>query len=130
MPIITIQVGAQRQDDLTRQISEAVAALTRDVLKKKPELTAMTVQYIDPRDWIIAGQSLAAQGKSSFFLDIRITDETNSKDEKAAYVAGIFAAFQQLLPSLHEESYVHVHDVRAAAYGYGGRTQEARFHLP
>ena len=30
--------------------------------------------------------------------------------------------------NLHEESYIHVHDVRAAAYGYGGLTQEARYH--
>ena len=27
---------------------------------------------------------------------------------------------------LHECSYVHVIDARAAAYGYGGRTQEYR----
>jgi len=28
---------------------------------------------------------------------------------------------------LHEESYVHVHDVRGDAYGYGGLTQERRY---
>lgn len=32
------------------------------------------------------------------------------------------------LGPMHEESYVHVHDVRAEAYGYGGRTQASRYH--
>jgi 4-oxalocrotonate tautomerase len=30
------------------------------------------------------------------------------------------------MPNLHHESYIHVHDVRAGAYGYGGLTQEYR----
>lgn len=52
---------------------------------------------------------------------------TNTKDEKAQYVAECFAAFEQLLGNLHEESYLHVQDVRAEAYGYGGQTQEFRY---
>jgi 4-oxalocrotonate tautomerase len=54
-------------------------------------------------------------------------DGTNTKDEKAAYVAAAFEGFSRLLGDLHEESYIHVHDVRAEAYGYGGRTQEFRY---
>ena len=130
MPIITIQVAATRQAELTTAIAARVGELTRTVLRKDPALTAIVVQYVDPQDWIIAGRSLAERGQSSFFLDIRITDETNTKDEKAAYVAAIFQAFADLLPPLNEESYVHVHDVRAAAYGYGGRTQEYRYQHP
>lgn len=41
-----------------------------------------------------------------------------------------FAGFHELLGELHEESYIYVQDVRAAAYGYYGKTQEHRFqHL-
>jgi 4-oxalocrotonate tautomerase len=38
-----------------------------------------------------------------------------------------FDGFAALLGDLHEESYIYVQDVRAAAYGYGGRTQEWRY---
>ncbi|WP_280154111.1 hypothetical protein [Piscinibacter sp. XHJ-5] len=38
-----------------------------------------------PHDWAVGGRSLAAQGKSSFHFD-RITDETDTKDEKAQYI--------------------------------------------
>ena len=58
----------------------------------------------------------------------RITDETNTKDEKAVYIKEAFAGFARLLGNLHEESYIHVLDVRAATYGYGGYTQEYRYH--
>lgn len=33
----------------------------------------------------------------------------------------------ELLGPLRHESYVHVHDVRADAYGFGGLTQERRY---
>ncbi|APO97675.1 MULTISPECIES: tautomerase family protein [Xanthomonas] len=67
-------------------------------------------------------------GVSSFSLEIIVTDETNTKAEKAEYLAEVFACFERLLGPVHPTSYVHVHDARASAYGYGGRTQEARFH--
>jgi 4-oxalocrotonate tautomerase len=78
----------------------------------------------------VGGRSLSEQGKSSIYFDIKITDETNTKAEKAKYIFEAFEAFSKLLGNLHDESYIYVQDVRAAAYGYGGRTQEYRFHYP
>ena len=78
--------------------------------------------------WIIGGETLAIQKKSSVYLDIKITDETNSKSEKAAFIKAVFKSFEGLLGDLHHESYIYVEDVRAAAYGYGGLTQEYRYH--
>jgi len=65
---------------------------------------------------------LSKQGKNSFYFDIKITDETNTKDEKVRYITEAFAEFEQILGNLHEESYIYVQDVRAASYGYGGKT--------
>ena len=56
-----------------------------------------------------------------------MTDETNTKDEKAAYIQAVFNSFETLLGDLHPESYIYVQDVRATAYGYGGLTQEHRY---
>ena len=60
----------------------------------------------------------------------KITDETNTKSEKAEYICEVFEGFARLLGNLHEESYIYVQDVRAAAYGHGGQTQEHRFQHP
>ena len=125
MPILNVKVSAKKSTQLSAQIANILLDLTSRVLGKKPEVTSIAISYIDPDDWFVAGKSL---GKNSIYFDIKITDETNTKVEKAQYIREAFTAFQQLLGDLHEESYIYVEDVRATAYGYGGLTQEYRFH--
>ena len=127
MPIINIKVSRPESAELSGRIAQAVLELTTRILHKKRELCAIAIDYVPPEHWIVGGEALAAQRKSSFYLDIKVVDGTNTKDEKAQYVAETFDAFGRLLGQLHEESYVFVHDVRAEAYGYGGRTQEFRY---
>jgi len=126
MPHIVIHLSGQPDAALTRRVVDKVAALTQTVLDKKLPVIAISVQYIAADAWFIGGQSLAELGKSAFHLDISITDETNTKAEKARYLREIHAAMAELRSDLHEVSYVHLIDARAAAYGYGGRTQEYR----
>ena len=128
MPILNIKVSARKSPEMTGRISSILLELTTRILRKDPQVTSIAIDYVDPEDWIVAGKSLAEQGKSSLYFDIKITDETNSKAEKAQYISEAFEAFAKLLGDLHEESYIYVQDVRATAYGYGGRTQEYRYH--
>lgn len=130
MPILIVKVSAPRSAELSGSISAILLELTSRILHKKPEVTSIAIDYIDPRDWIVAGRSLAEQGKSSIYFDVKITDETNTKAEKSQYIREAFSAFAQLLGNLHEESYIYVEDVRASAYGYGGLTQEYRYQHP
>ena len=127
MPIIQIKVAAPKSRITTRRISEHLLEVTSKVLNKKPEVTAIAIEYVDPEDWIIAGKPLSESGLASFYFDIRITDETNTKDEKALYIREAFEGFARILGNVHEESYIYVQDVRAASYGYGGLTQEYRY---
>ncbi|HZW20323.1 4-oxalocrotonate tautomerase family protein [Noviherbaspirillum sp.] len=128
MPILNVKVSGTKSPELTAQISELLLDLTTRILKKKREVTAIAIDYIDPEHWIVGGKSLSEQGKNSFYFDIKITDETNTKDEKALYIKEAFDGFARILGRLHEESYIYVQDVRAASYGYGGYTQEYRYH--
>jgi 4-oxalocrotonate tautomerase len=130
MPILSVKVSAQKSEKMTRDISGTLLELTTRILGKKQEVTSIAIEYVDPRDWIVGGRSLAEQGKSSIYFDIKVTDETNTKAEKEKYIAEAFNAFSDLLGNLHEESYIYVEDVRAAAYGYGGKTQEYRYQHP
>ncbi|QCK84403.1 4-oxalocrotonate tautomerase [Phreatobacter aquaticus] len=128
MPIIQITYSTPAPSvDLPARIAKDIVAITTRVLRKKPELTAVTIAQRDAAHWFVGGPSLAEQGLASFFLDIKVVDGTNTKDEKAAYVATIFDAFGQLLGPVHPESYVYIHDVKAEAYGFGGLTQEHRY---
>jgi 4-oxalocrotonate tautomerase len=128
VPMITIQYATPRAGGIRKdEIVAVVGTLSTSILRKDPNVTAMLVQEAAAADWFIAGRSLAQIGKAAFWLEIRISDGTNTKDEKAAFVAGVFKAFGTLLGPLHEESYVYVNDARADAYGYGGLTQERRY---
>ena len=127
MPILNVKVSLPASDRLTRDISEMLLELTTRILRKKRELTAIVIDYVPPQHWVVGGETLAAQGKNSFYFDIKVVDGTNTKDEKAQYISECFAAFARLIGPLHEESYIYVHDVREQAYGYGGLTQEYRY---
>ena len=128
MPILNVKVSAKGSPAMTRDISNILIDLTTRILHKDPKVTSIAIDYVDPENWIVAGKSLTEHRKKSIYFDIKITDETNSKAEKAQYINEAFEAFSSLLGDLHEESYIYVQDVRATAYGYGGRTQEYRYH--
>ena len=127
MPILNVKVSVPKSRETIGHISEMLLELTSRILKKKREVTAIVIEFADPDSWIVGGKSLSEHGKHSFYFDIKITDETNTKDEKAQYIREAFAGFSRLLGDVHEESYIYVQDVRAAAYGYGGKTQEYRY---
>lgn len=127
MPILNVKVSARKSQEMTRKISEILLELTTTILGKKPEVTSIAIDYVDPDDWIVAGRPLSEQGKTSIYFDIKITDETNTKAEKAKYIKEAFSAFEKLFGNLHHESYIYVQDVRATAYGFGGLTQEYRY---
>jgi 4-oxalocrotonate tautomerase len=128
MPILNVKVSGQKNIKTTKAINELLLDLTHRILGKKKEVTAIAIEYVEPDCWFVGGKPLSEQGKNSFYFDIKITDETNTKDEKAQYIKEAFEGFDRILGNLHEESYIYVQDVRAASYGYGGKTQEYRYH--
>jgi 4-oxalocrotonate tautomerase len=127
MPMITVQIAGEPDVGLAGEVQRTVGSLTAKLLGKDPNVTAVAIEFVPRRLWFIAGRSTEELGKSAFFVDVRISDGTNSKDEKARYIAETFASLSRLLGGAHAESYVHVDDVRADAYGYGGLTQERRY---
>lgn len=131
MPILNVKVSGTPSSELTRGICALLLDLTSRILKKDLSVTAIAIDYIDPEHWIVGGRSLAALGKRSVYFDIKVTDETNTKQEKEQYIREAFDGLSRLLGDLHEESYIYVQDVRAASYGYGGKSQEYRYqHAP
>jgi 4-oxalocrotonate tautomerase len=128
MPIITVKVAPRRPDaNLEAKVASIAVDAASSILHKRPEVTAVVVERLDPSAWFAGGRSLADQGKASFWLDIKVVDGTNTKDEKQAFLAAIFARMGDLLGDLHPESYVYVNEVAGDAYGFGGVTQEARY---
>jgi len=129
MPMINVQYATPKAlRDLVPAIAAVVGKLTNTVLGKDPGVIAISVEEENPANWFIAGKSLEQHQLAAFWVDVRITDGTNEREEKAAFVAAMFEEMKKLLGPLHSECYVHVDDVRGDAYGYGGLTQNERYY--
>ncbi len=128
MPLITVSYTSARQSpSLKADIANAVSELTAEILHKDPKVTAIIVKSVEASDWFAGGKSLAEQKLASYWIDIHVTEGTNTKDEKAAYLAAMFKRMSEILGPLHPETYLHVDEVKGDAYGFGGLTQERRY---
>ena len=128
MPLITVSYTTSRRSaSLKADIAGAVSELTARILRKDPRVTAIIVKSVDADDWFAGGKSLAEQKLASYWIDIHVSEGTNTKDEKAAYLAAMFQRMAGILGPLHHETYLHVDEVKGDAYGFGGLTQERRY---
>ncbi|MBU1236604.1 MAG: tautomerase family protein [Gammaproteobacteria bacterium] len=127
MPFLDVRVSRGGTPDSAAEIATELKRLTHELLGKKREVTAVAIDWLPTEQWFIGGESIAASNLRSFFLKIEITTGTNTKDQKAAFVAAAFAAMEKLLGPLAPASYVVIQEVPADAWGYAGRTQENRY---
>jgi len=102
MPYLHIQISGDADDALAANVARNATELTARLLGKDPSLTAVVVDFIAPSRWFIGGRPLV-------------------------YLEAVHRAMGELLGGVAEHSYVHVADLRASAYGFGGRTQEHRY---
>ena len=128
MPFIHVRYSTPVERDLRQQLAVFLTETTAKVLGKKADLTAVAVEQVPPASWFIGNRSVTDHRKATFFVEVRVTRGTNQKQEKAAYLREVFRGLESLLGSVHPESYVHVHESEGDAYGYGGVSQEARWH--
>ena len=127
MPYIHVQVSGGADDALAERIADAATQLTATLLGKRADLSAAVVDFIPSRRWRVADKVLKDGEPRAFHWMVSITDETNTKKEKAAYLAAVNKTMDELLGGAAEHSYIHVADLRGSAYGYGGLTQEYRY---
>ena len=127
MPYLHIQISGERDPELAARVAETAVELTSKLLGKDPALTAVAIDFIASSQWFIAGRARQASDPRSYHWMVSITDETNTKREKSNYLAAVHRAMGELLGGVAEHSYVHIADLRASAYGYGGLTQEHRY---
>lgn len=123
MPYLHLTLSRTPPTEGLARVAQALTDLTVDRLGKRRELTALTIAPTHPGQWFVGGMPLAGQ---SYQLDIKVTDGTNTADEKARYIAEVHATLEALLGPMNAASYVVVDDVDGRAWGYQGQTQAAR----
>jgi len=123
MPYLHLTLSHHPGVERMAHVAHALTDHTVDLLGKRRELTALTISVTPEGQWFVGGAPLPGQ---SYQLDIKVTDGTNTADEKAHFIAQVHTTLEALLGPMAPASYVVVHDVDGRAWGYQGRTQAAR----
>lgn len=127
MPYLNVRVSMPESSESAEKIVAILMEHTSEVLGKKPDVTSIEIDFIAADKWFVGGVRISDQKAVTFYLDIKVTDGTNTKAEKAKYVKKVFADFDSIFGPITPASYIVIHDVRADSWGFQGRTQEYRF---
>lgn len=126
MPYLDIRITAPCLPETVEKLATRLTDLTADLLVKRREVTATTVQCIQPGHWHVGGSPLMARGASSINIEVNVTAGTNDATQKSEFVAAAYAAAESILGRLEPASYIIVREIPADAWGYAGITQAAR----
>jgi len=127
MPTLMLRTAPPQDAPRQRALAEALTRITAETLGKRSEVTAVMIDGLSPAQWFIGAQPVQ---RPTAWLEICITAGTNTDVQKSAFIEAAFAELQhQLAPggALEAASYVIVHELPAGDWGYGGRTQQARW---
>ncbi len=127
MPIIHLKVSGPEDPALAQQLATEISRLTKEVLKQKLEVTVVTVSFVPDYLWFVNSVSLAELKTKSFHLNIKISDSTNLKVDKADYIKAVHKSLSTLLGDIHPVSYTAIQEMKADAYGYEGLTIEYKY---
>ncbi len=126
MPILTLKLSDDALLVDATSLAQALTTLSQKVLHKRADVTSVVLQRVAYDAWWIGGaRPLQVRAQ----LDIRITQGTNTEDEKTRFVKAAYLLLAQHLEidgSLSSISYVTVQEVAATDWGYGGVTQQQR----
>lgn len=121
MPFINLKTNLENLESKREELLELVVSSTKDILRKDERVTSVFIEKISD-EWFIDKKSVL-----TFFLDIKITKGTNTKEDKQAYIKSIFEGMKKIEPNINSASYVIVSEVESDSWGYNGITQEQRY---
>ena len=127
MPYLNVRIAMNESSSVSEKIVTTLMKRTSELLGKKSEVTSIAVDFVAPNLWFVGGARMSDQNAVTFYLDIKVTDGTNTKAEKAEYVKKVFSDFETILGPITPASYIVIHDIRADSWGFQGKTQEHRF---
>ena len=123
MPTLHLRVTPLHNPQHYAALGQALTEITARVLRKRAEVTVVTIDDLPPARYLIAGQ---AATQTAACLTINITAGTNTPEEKTQFIHEAHALLSKLLGALHSASYVIVQELPATNWGYGGLTQSER----
>ena len=126
MPYINIRVATQLSQAQKTVLFETTTGLMNRTMGKRREVTVVHIDESGPQQWSTNGKTLQADSPVGAYIDVKITQGTNSDTEKAELIAKLVQMLGENLGTIQEACYVVVDEIAATSWGYNGKTQAAR----
>lgn len=126
MPYINIRLGKNLDNEQRIQLFEQTTTLMNTVMRKRRKVTVVHIQESEPQQWSTNSIPLSAESTVGAYVDIKVTDGTNTVDEKAEMVSQTVKMLNDVVGIMQEACYVVIDDLPADSWGYNGKTQAAR----
>ena len=126
MPYINIRLNTNLDNEERKRLYKKTTSLMNTVMGKRPEVAVVHIQESEPQQWSVNAVPLTAKEPIAAFVDIKITEGTNTPEEKAEMISDTVKMLQDLVGTVQEACYVVIDDIPANSWGYNGKTQAAR----
>lgn len=126
MPYINIRLGVKLNNTQRDQLNQKTTLFMNTIMGKRREVTVVHIQEDDPKQWATNAIALNKEDPTGAFVDIKVTEGTNTREEKAEMILQTVKMLQGVVGTIQEACYVIIDDIPANSWGYGGKTQAAR----
>ncbi|MCU7861935.1 MAG: tautomerase family protein [Candidatus Thiodiazotropha sp. (ex Lucinoma kastoroae)] len=126
MPYINIRLGTALDNAQREQLYNKTTTLINTVMSKCREVTVVHIQEDDPQQWATNAVALTTEERTAAYVDIKVTEGTNTPEEKAEMVSETVMMLQDVVGAVQEACYVVIDDIPANSWGYNGKTQAVR----
>lgn len=126
MPYINIRLGNKLNSEQRKQLYEQATSLMHTVMRKRREVTVVHIQESEPQQWSTNSNSLTAKSPIGAYVEMKVTEGTNSVEEKAEMISQTVKMLRNVAGIIQEACYVVIDDIPADSWGYNGITQATR----
>ncbi len=126
MPYINIRIAAALDNKQKQALYKKTTFLMNTIMRKRQEVTVVHIQESQPEQWSINFKQLSVDAPIGVYVDIKVTQGTNTTEEKKEMISQTIKMLQDIVGAIQEASYVVIDDIPADSWGYDGKTQAMR----
>lgn len=126
MPYINVKIAKNLTTEQQSAIFSQTTSLMHEVMKKRREVTVVEITETSPGLWSVNGKPLNNNQPIAAYVDIKITENSNTEEEIAEIIFQTMEMLKQSVGLVQTACYVVVDQIPANAWGYDGITQESR----
>lgn len=126
MPYINIRLGTTVTSRQQQQLQVQTTSLMHTIMGKRQEVTVVHIQESTADQWSTNSMTLNQEDPVSAYVEIKVTQGTNTADEKSAMIAATVNMLKEVMGTIQEACYVVIDEIPANSWGYDGKTQAER----